>query len=50
MFCSVCNAQQINKYGVPFITNYKPTSSQTQDIVQDQRGILYFANDDGIIA
>ena len=49
MFCSVCNAQQINKYGVPFITNYKPTSSQTQDIVQDQRGILYFANDDGII-
>lgn len=47
--CSVCNAQQINKYGVPFITNYAPTASQTLDIVQDQRGIMYFASDDGII-
>lgn len=47
--CSVCNAQQLNKYGVPFVTNYAPTASQTLDIVQDQRGIMYFASDDGII-
>ena len=49
IMCSICNAQQINKYGAPFITNYKPTTTQTLDIVQDQRGILYFATDDGII-
>ena len=47
--CLICNAQQINKYGVPFITNYKPTTVQTLGIAQDQRGIIYFANDDGII-
>lgn len=47
--CSICNAQHINKYGVPFITNYKPNTAQTLDIVQDQRGILYFANDEAII-
>ena len=49
LICSVCHAQ-INKYGIPFTTNYQPnTKAQTLSIAQDKRGVLYFANDDGIL-
>ena len=48
LFCTVCHAQ-INKNGVPFTTYYTNYTSQTLDIAQDERGIMYFANDDGIV-
>ena len=39
--------------GLPAIRNYKNTDYQganaVWDIVQDTRGILYFANDDGLL-
>ena len=41
---------QINKYGVPFITNYTPheygASEQNWAIAQDNRGVMYFGNND----
>ncbi len=45
---------QINKTGIPFITNYSPqeysASEQNWAIVQDNRGIMYFGNnDDGVL-
>ncbi len=45
---------QINNQGVPFITNYKPNkyeaAGQNWDIVQDNRGVMYFGNnDDGVL-
>ncbi len=44
---------QLNKYGVPFITNYIPKEygehSQNWDIVQDNRGVMYFANGNGVL-
>ncbi len=48
------NAQIINKYGVPLIKNYKsieyPGSGQNWAIAQDNRGIMYFGNnDDGVL-
>ena len=48
--CSVGQAQipNLNTSGVPYTTTYKPNASQTLDIIQDQRGIMYFANDDGV--
>ena len=48
--CTIAQAQplKINKNGVPFTTNYKPSASQNVDIVRDQRGVFYFANDNGI--
>ena len=48
--CTVSQAQvgHLNKTGVPFTTVFKPNTSQTLDIIQDHRGLMYFANDDGI--
>lgn len=44
---------QIKKIGSPFITNYIPQSYgagiQSWDAVQDNRGIMYFANNAGIL-
>lgn len=44
---------QINKYGLPFVTNYtkEKTGGESQNWggVQDQRGILYFANQSGVV-
>ena len=44
---------QIKDIGLPFIRNYSKTEykagSQTWDMVQDNRGIMYFANNDGIL-
>lgn len=44
---------QINKYGLPFVTNYTQEiiggGGQTWAGVQDQRGILYFANQSGVL-
>jgi hypothetical protein len=45
---------QINKLGIPLIRNYSPqeysASEQNWAVVQDQRGIMYFGNnDDGVL-
>ncbi|MCK4662473.1 MAG: SpoIIE family protein phosphatase [Bacteroidales bacterium] len=45
---------QINKNGVPFTTNYSPhtykASEQNWAVVQDNRGVMYFGNnDDGVL-
>src|SRR6056297_787878 len=46
-------AQWLNNTGSPFITNYTPDEydahPQTWDIIQDKRGIMYFANVDGVV-
>jgi len=48
-FCFYSFAQ-FNKNGLPFITNYSPqtyeASEQNWAIVQDNRGIMYFGNND----
>lgn len=48
-----CQAQ-VNKYGLPFITNFDLDQigvggEQNWDIVQDNRGIVYFANQNGVL-
>ena len=48
LVCSVCHAQ-INHDGLPFSTYYQPNSAQTMSIAQDKRGVIYFANDDGVV-
>ncbi len=45
---------QANKFGIPFIKNYSSTeyegSEQNWAIIQDNRGVMYFGNnDDGIL-
>lgn len=44
---------QINEYGIPFITNYSSEvtggGEQNWAIVQDNRGLMYVANQDGIL-
>ena len=44
---------QINKFGIPFITNFSPeiyqATPQNWSIVQDNRGVMYFANIDGVL-
>ncbi len=44
---------QTNKTGIPFITNYYTqqynAAEQNWSIVQDNRGILYFGNNDNAI-
>ncbi len=49
--CSIIElSSQVNKTGVPFITNYSPNefnfAEQNWSIVQDKRGIMYFGNND----
>lgn len=48
----IVNAQ-IKKIGVPFITNYNPktykAASENWDVIQDSRGMLFFANHFGIL-
>ena len=48
------NAQNFNRFhGIPFIKNYSSEEykahEQNFDIIQDQRGIMYFANFAGIL-
>jgi len=44
---------QINKFGIPFITNYNSTdysaSTQNWSTIEDNRGIMYFGNNDCIL-
>ncbi len=44
---------QINKYGIPFITNYSAEtySGETQNwaVISDNRGVLYFGNNKGLL-
>ncbi|MFK7907564.1 MAG: hypothetical protein AB8B69_20675, partial [Chitinophagales bacterium] len=44
---------QNNNLGMPFIQNYDKKTykagTQTWEIQQDKRGILYFANNDGLL-
>src|ERR1700749_915101 len=46
-------AQGQNTIGLPLIVNYSKTDfhggAQTWDIKQDSRGLLYFANNEGLI-
>jgi hypothetical protein len=47
------NAQTRNEAGRPFITNYTPKQygahPQNYAIVQDQYGVMYFANGNGVL-
>ena len=49
----VAISAQGSQYGIPFITNYSErdykVSNHNAQIVQDERGILYFANEYGIL-
>jgi ligand-binding sensor domain-containing protein/DNA-binding CsgD family transcriptional regulator len=51
MYCSLVRGQQT--IGLPQITNYSKTDyhggTQTWDILQDNNGILYFANNEGLV-
>jgi serine phosphatase RsbU (regulator of sigma subunit)/ligand-binding sensor domain-containing protein len=53
LFCVHTLFGQVNKYGIPLITNYTPeeygASEQNWAIVQDQRGVMYFGNNDGVL-
>ena len=55
---TIANAQtkkktHINQFGLPILTNYSDEvykgHAQNNDIVQDKRGFLYFANQDGVL-
>jgi serine phosphatase RsbU (regulator of sigma subunit)/ligand-binding sensor domain-containing protein len=51
-FLLICTSvfSQINQYGIPFITNYSAqeygASVQNWAVVQDNRGVVYFGNND----
>ena len=51
-FITILQAQA-QQEGFPFIRNYSPqeykTSPQNWAVVQDQRGLMYFGNNDGIL-
>ncbi len=53
LVCSVHNAYAQNTIGLPQIINYNSNDfhagAQTWDIKQDKSGIMYFANNDGLI-
>lgn len=54
LFSIFSSIAQINKNGTPFITNYTPkqykAAGQNWAIAQDQRGVMYFGNNnDGIL-
>lgn len=50
---AVISQAQINRYGVPFVTNYSPSvypnNRQVWSVAQDNRGVLYFASGEGIL-
>ncbi len=50
LFCSVILQGQINRYGIPFVTNITPLETlggeQNWSVVEDNRGIIYVANND----
>ncbi|MEO6177554.1 MAG: triple tyrosine motif-containing protein [Flavobacterium circumlabens] len=52
-FLPYISIAQIKKTGVPFITNYNPKSykaaSENWDVLQDSRGMMFFANHFGIM-
>lgn len=51
LFCPPARAQ--NTLGIPFVVNYHKAlfngGSRTWDIKQDSKGIMYFANDEGLV-
>ena len=51
--CFIFVDAQINKNGIPFIKNYLPkeykAGEQNWSIVQDERGIMYFANNEAVL-
>ncbi len=55
IFRTAANAQTLhgNEIGTPLVKNYPPKDykafSQNWEVVQDKRGILYFANGDGVL-
>lgn len=53
MSCGVGSAQPWEQMGAPFLTNYPPgvynQHSQTWDVVQDNRGMMYFGNVNGVL-
>jgi|GEM_PF-3167908 len=50
----ICTGQGLEGMGTPFLTNYLPATynqhPQSWDIVQGKRGILYFANVNGVLS
>lgn len=52
-FIPIIGNAQIKKIGVPFITNYNPktykAASENWDLLQDSKGMLFFANHFGIM-
>ena len=53
MSCGTGDAQSWEQMGAPFLTNYPPgvynQHSQTWDVVQDNRGMMYFGNVNGVL-
>lgn len=53
LLISITAFSQVNKYGVPFITNYSPKKynahPQNWAITQDNRGVMYFGNGNGVL-
>jgi len=54
LLCNSLLIAQVNKNGIPFIKNYSPNeydaSEQNWAVCEDQRGVIYVANnDDGIL-
>lgn len=58
IICFICFAElsfgQLNQRGIPIVTNYSPStydaSTQNWAVVQDNRGVMYFGNnDDGVL-
>ncbi|HHJ09868.1 MAG TPA: hypothetical protein ENK25_03140 [Bacteroidetes bacterium] len=50
VICSVFSDGQVNKFGIPFVKNITPMETlggeQNWSVVQDDRGIIYVANND----
>ena len=46
-------AQEASEVGLPFLHNYSPedygASNQNRAIVQDERGVMYFGNNMGVL-
>lgn len=53
VLCSLASLAQVNKLGHPLLRNYSPEeykgSEQNWAIIQDNRGVMYFGNNDRIL-
>ncbi|PLX19497.1 MAG: hypothetical protein C0599_10870, partial [Salinivirgaceae bacterium] len=53
LFISICLSGQINQYGIPILKNYTTKDynaySQNWAAIQDHNGIMYFANNNGVL-